>query len=78
MNFLAQFYNSIRPTSVTWPPHRRYDFSALRKVYLDALSYDDDILTQFAEEGEHHKRIEQPSNFAELVETWRWMNTDRD
>ena len=75
---LAQFYNPVKPISLTWHQHRTYELSELQKAYLEALAHDDDILTQFVEEDELRKRIEQSANFSELLETWRWMNTDHD
>ncbi|SRR6266498_1692222 len=76
--FLAQFYNPVRPTSVSWHSHQSYAFSELQNAYFDALAHDDDILTQFVEEKDLRQRIQQCSTFSDLVETWRWMRTDSD
>jgi hypothetical protein len=74
--FLANFYNPLEPVSVSWKRGENYAFSELQEAYLDALDHDDDILTQFVEEAELRKRIEESTAFSELVETWRWTETD--
>ena len=42
--------------------------SELQNAYLDALVYDDDILTQFVEEKDLRRRIQHSSTFSDLVE----------
>jgi hypothetical protein len=76
--FLAQFYNPIRPNTVSWHSKQSYPFSELQSAYLDALAHDDDILTQFVEEKDLRQRIQHSSTFSDLVATWHWMNTDHD
>src|SRR6476646_2736138 len=76
--FLAQFYNPAGTSNVTWHRQQNYAFSELQKAFLDALAHDDDILTQFVEEGDLRSRIQRSANFPELLETWRWMQTDHD
>jgi hypothetical protein len=54
---------------------RSYQFVELQRAYPDGVAHDDDILTQFVDADELTKRIEQGSNFRELLETWQWMQT---
>jgi hypothetical protein len=75
---LAQFYNPVRHTTVTWHSRQSYSLSELQNAYLDALAHDDDILTQFVEEKDLRRQIQHSSTFSDLVETWHWMKTDSD
>jgi hypothetical protein len=68
--------NPIREVAVSWTHLRSYQLSELRDAYLDAIEYDDDILTQFVERDELRRRVQQSQSFHDLVETWRWMETD--
>jgi hypothetical protein len=72
---LAEVYNPRREFPVSYSQLRSYQFAELQRAYLDGVAHDDDILTQFVEAGELTRRITQCSNFGELVETWRWMQT---
>jgi len=75
---LAEVYNPVREFAVSYSQLRSYAFAELQGAYLDAVAHDDDILTQFVESDELTKRIQQCSNFKELLETWQWMETDKD
>src|ERR1051325_4854024 len=35
----VQFYNPVRPASITWHQHRTYPLSDLQTAYLDALAH---------------------------------------
>jgi len=75
---LAEVYNPCREFPVSYSQRGRYDFAELQGAYLDAVAHDDDILTQFVEADELTERIKQCSNFKQLLETWQWMETDKD
>lgn len=68
--------NPIREVAVFWTRLRSYQFPELRDAYLDAIEHDDDILTQFVERDELLRRVRSSQSFHDLVETWRWMETD--
>ena len=71
-------YNPVREVAVSWSPLRDYSFAELRDAYLDAAVNDDDVLTQFVEQSDLQRRIQESRNFEDLIETWRWMSTDHD
>jgi len=75
---LAEVYNPCREFPVSYSQRSRYEFAELQRAYLDAVAHDDDILTQFVEADELTERIKQCSNFKQLLETWQWMETDKD
>ena len=75
---LAELYNPAREFAIAYFELRPSPFAELQTAYLDAVACDDDVLTQLVEAGELTKRIQQCSNFKELLETWRWMETDLD
>jgi hypothetical protein len=68
--------NPTREVALFWTHLRPYPLSELRDAYLDAIEHDDDILTQFVEREELLRRVQQSQNFHDLVETWRWMETE--
>jgi hypothetical protein len=72
---LVGFYNPSREFPVSYSQLRSYQFAELQRAYLDGVAHDDDILTQFVDADELTKRIEQASNFTELLQTWQWMQT---
>jgi hypothetical protein len=75
---LAELYNPSREFPVSYSQLRPYEFAELQRAYLDAVAHDDDILTQFVEADELTERIKQCANFKQLLETWQWMETDKD
>ena len=75
---LAEVYNPSRQFPVSYSQLRSYQFAELQRVYIDAVAHDDDILTQFVEANELTKRIQQCSNFKGVLETWQWMETEKD
>ena len=68
--------NPIREVAVHWTRLRSYQLPELRDAYIDAIEHDDDILIQFVEREELRRRVQQSQSFRDLVETWRWMETD--
>jgi hypothetical protein len=75
---IAQVYNPVSEVNVAWARVREYPFDELRKVYLEAVELDDDILTQFVDGDELTERIKRALDFFELVDVWNWSNTDQD
>jgi hypothetical protein len=69
-------YNPRHEVGVAWRRVRRYELPELKDAYVDAIDRDDDILTQFVEPEELRERVRRCESFQDLVETWRWMETD--
>ncbi len=69
-------YNPVREVAVSWFRLHEYSFAELRDAYLDAIAHDDDVLTQFVEASDLQRRVQESQSFGDLVETWRWMDTD--
>ncbi len=69
-------YNPRIAVSVLWRESKPYPLEELKIAYTKAVNKDDDILTQFVEADELKGRISQAQSFAELVEVYRWMETD--
>lgn len=69
-------YNPRTAVSVLWREPKPYAVDELKLAYAKAVDNDDDILTQFVEAQELKKRISAAQSFDELVEVYRWMETD--
>ena len=71
-------YNPWVTVTVVWQEPKPYEIEELKSVYTAAVDKDDDILTQFVDANELKSRIDQADTFDELVETYRWMQTEQD
>jgi len=69
-------YDPCCMVAVSWTPIRDYRFDELRRLYLDAIADDDDILTQFVDGEELIERVSACVQFDELLKVWEWMETD--
>ena len=69
-------YNPRIAVTLLWRESEPYSLEELRLAYAKAVDKDDDILTQFVESDELKKRISEAQSFDELVEVYRWMETD--
>lgn len=72
----STIYNPRIAVTVLWRESKAYPLEELKLAYTEAVNQDDDILTQFVEADELKKRISQAQSFAELVEVYKWMETD--
>jgi hypothetical protein len=61
---------------VHWSEPKPYALEELMRAFSTAVDRDDDILTQFVERDELKKRISATQSFAQLVDVYKWMETD--
>jgi hypothetical protein len=71
-------YNPWASVTVLWREPAPYALEELKGAYSKAVKQDDDILTQFVSRSELQRRIAGAQSFADLVEVYRWMQTDAD
>jgi hypothetical protein len=71
-------YNPWLSVTVLWGEPVAYDVDELKGAYSKAVKKDDDILTQFVSRAELQRKIAAAPSFADLVEVYRWMQTDSD
>jgi hypothetical protein len=69
-------YNPWTTVTVLWEEPKTFALEELKQVYSKAVDRDDDILTQFVEAGELKKRISGAQSFEQLIEVYKWMQTD--
>lgn len=69
-------YNPRITVTLVWREPKTYALEELKLVYSKAVDKDDDILTQFVEARELKKKISEAESFVNLVEVYRWMETD--
>ncbi len=70
-------YNPQVKVNVIWNEPQTYTLTELKRTYSDAVDKDDDILTQFVEPEELKKRILAATSFEQLVQVYKWMETDQ-
>ena len=73
---VSNFYNPIISVTVLWQKPTPYSIDELKLAYCSAVDKDDDILTQFKEAGAIKARISDAKSFLDLVEVYRWMETE--
>jgi hypothetical protein len=71
-------YNPRISVTLLWSEPERYSMDELKRAYLRAVDQDDDILTQFVGPTDLKSRISAACSFDELVEVYRWMETDEN
>jgi hypothetical protein len=71
-------YNPRLSVTALWRDPAAYDVAELKGAYSKAVQQDDDILTQFVSRAELLRKIAAAQSFADLVEVYRWMQTDAD
>jgi len=71
-------YNPRISVAILWRPPCDYVLDELKRGYAQAVEHDDDILTQFVSASELQRRIAAAQSFADLVEVYRWMQTDAE
>jgi len=77
--FLAHtLYNPTREVAWSWTKVRDYPLEELRIACLDAVEFDDDILTQFVERDALSERIRKCQTFNEILDTWEWLGIPHD
>src|SRR5262249_39854882 len=70
------FYNPWIKVTVTWREPKPFSLDELKSAYSQAVDNDDDILTQFVDADELKRRISEARAFDELVQVYKWMETD--
>jgi hypothetical protein len=71
-------YNPWLSVTVMWREPAAYEVDELKGAYSKAVKKDDDILTQFVSRAELQRRIAAAQSFADLVDVYRWKQTDAD
>lgn len=65
----ATFYNPTVETVALWEPIGNYEMDELKKMVINCIENDDDVLTQFIEVDEFSDKVSQCNTLQEVYNT---------